>query len=89
LDDMADEPFTGMDTGSESGAPGEHLPDPPLSADEQRLLADLRQPGPGRPVEAVEDSPAAVEAAEDDAPLPAEGGDQGDADAAHFRAPGD
>jgi hypothetical protein len=85
---MADEPVIGMGTRSESGAAGEHLPEPPLSDDEQRLLAELRQPGPGQPQPAIEDSKEAVEAAEDDTPLPAAGGDD-DPDSARFRAPGD
>jgi hypothetical protein len=69
-----DDDWGGMDTGSERGAPGEHLPEPPLTEDEQRLLEELQRPVEGQAVTAVEDSPAAVEAVEDDSPLPVGGG---------------
>jgi hypothetical protein len=59
-----------MGTGSDAGAPGEHLPDTPLTEDEQRMLAELERPAPGEPVPAVEDSPEMLQAAEDDSPLP-------------------
>jgi hypothetical protein len=67
---VTDDEWVGMGTGSDAGAPGEHLPDGPLSEDEQRLLAELERPAPGEPVAAVEDSPEMVQAAEDDSPLP-------------------
>ena len=60
----------GMATGSDAGAPGDHLPDPPLAEDERALLDALQQPADGDPVIAVEDSPQMVRAAEDDSPLP-------------------
>jgi hypothetical protein len=84
-----DDEWGGMDTGSERGAPGEHLPEPPLTEDEQRLLEELRRPVEGEPVVAVEDSPEAVEAVEDDSPLPAPGDEPPDPDIPRFRAPGD
>ena len=68
---MTDDQWTGMGTGSDAGAPGEHLPDGPLTEDEKRMLAELQRPAPGEPEPAVEDSPQMVEAAEDDSPLPA------------------
>jgi hypothetical protein len=86
---MSDDEWGGMDTGSERGAPGEHLPEPPLTEDEQRLLEELQRPVEGEPVAAVEDSPEAVEAVEDDAPLPAPGGEPPDPETPRFRAPGD
>ena len=84
-----DDQWGGMDTGSERGAPGEHLPEPPLTEDEQRLLEELRRPVEGEPVVAVEDSPEAVEAVEDDSPLRAPGGEPPDPDIPRFRGPGD
>jgi hypothetical protein len=79
--------LTGMQTGSEAGAPGDHLPDPPLSTDEEALLDELLQPAEGDPVEAVEDTPAMEQAVEDDSPLPAAGGDADDLDTPRFQAP--
>jgi hypothetical protein len=81
------EEVTGMQTGSEAGAPGYHLPDPPLTPDEQQILSDLQRPGEGEPITAVEDSPAMEQAVEDDSPLPAEGGPADDPDAARFEPP--
>ena len=65
-----DDQWGGMETGSDAGAPGDHLPDPPLTDDEQALLDELKRPVEGEPIVAVEDSAQAVEAAEDDGPLP-------------------
>ncbi|MEP6851323.1 MAG: hypothetical protein ABJA87_01445 [bacterium] len=62
----------GMATGSDTGAPGEHLPEPPLGDDERRLLSALQEPNSTEPLVAVEDSPRMVNAAEDDAPLPSD-----------------
>jgi hypothetical protein len=79
-----------MGTGSDHGAPGEHLPEPPLSEDEQRMLDELKRPVDGEPIEAVEDTPAAVESAEGETSLPADVGgadDPGTPDAPEFRAP--
>lgn len=79
--------WAGMSTGSDAGAPGEHLPDAPLDEDELLLLDELREPADGKPVDAVEDSPEMVRAVEDDAPIPAEGGDTGDPDTPRFEGP--
>ena len=79
--------WAGMATGSDAGAPGDHLPEPPLEPDEQQLLADLREPAPGQPLDAVEDSPAMLGAVEDDGPLPASGGDPDDAESVRFEPP--
>lgn len=68
--DQPAEPYAGMATGSDAGAPGDHLPDPPLTADEQAMLEALEQPLDVPPIEAVEDSPEMVSAVEDDSPLP-------------------
>ena len=79
----------GMATGSDAGAPGEHLPEPPLDEDEQRLLAELNQPDDSPGLEAVEDSPDMISAVEDDAPLPGAGGAPDDPDTAQFERPGE
>jgi hypothetical protein len=61
-----------MDTGSDAGAPGDHLAELALTPDELALLAQLQQPGPDL-VMPVEESTAAETSAEDDAPVsPAE-----------------
>jgi hypothetical protein len=57
-----------MDTGSDAGAPGDHLADLALTPDELALLAQLQQPGDDVVVP-VEESYAAAAAADDDAPL--------------------
>jgi hypothetical protein len=85
--DREDAGWAGMATGSDAGAPGDHLPEPPLDEDEQALLAELERPAEGTPVDAVEDGPAMVQAAEDDSPLPAAGGDPDDPDTARFVRP--
>jgi hypothetical protein len=77
-------PDTAMATGNDEGEPGERPAGGPLDPDERRLLEELEAPAdsPARP--AVEDSPEAAAAADDDAPLPAAGGDQGDGLAPEF-----
>jgi hypothetical protein len=82
-----EEDLTGMQTGSEAGAPGDHLPDPPLTPDERQLLEELQQPADGEPITAVEDTPAMEQAVEDDSPLPAEGGAPNDLDTPRFEPP--
>lgn len=65
-----------MLSGSDAGEPGEHLGGGDLDPGERRLLDEL---GQGRSSgEEADDTDAMVRAAEDEAPLPAEGGDQGD-----------
>ncbi|WP_409332977.1 hypothetical protein [Trujillonella humicola] len=78
-----DLPDSGMASGTDAGRPGEHLGAGDLRPDEQRLLAELQR--------GVDDadrpSPdAELRAAEDEAPLPAEGGPQDDGLDAEFRA---
>jgi hypothetical protein len=79
-----DLPDTGMASGSDAGAPGERLGGGDLSPDEQRLLADLQRDAGGsdRP-----DNESELRAAEDEVPLPAEGGPQRDGLDAEFSAP--
>jgi hypothetical protein len=78
---------TAMGTQSEAGAPGEHLPPLPLTADEQtladRLRAEVSTDRSDDADPAVEDSPAMVEAVEDDSVVPMEPADPaGNSDAA-------
>jgi hypothetical protein len=80
-------PDSAMATGSDAGEPGEHLGRNALDADERRLLEALEEDATDPGTDAPEDSVAAVRAAEDDAPLPARGGAQGDGLAAHFSDP--
>ena len=79
-----DLPDTGMASGSDAGAPGERLGGGDLSPDEQRLLADLQSGAAGsdRP-----DNEAELRAAEDEVPLPGEGGAPDDGLTAEFSAP--
>ena len=81
-------PDDAMDTGSDAGAPGDHLPDAPLTEAERVALADFLVTEPDPVIGAVEDAPEAAEAADDDSPLPAfgPGGDRDDPDTPEFRA---
>ena len=77
-----------MASGSDAGEPGEHLGPSELRPDEQRLLAELSRDVDGRGITgAPEDDVAAVRAAEDEAPLPAEGGAPDDGLTPRFSAP--
>ena len=78
------EPDSGMATGSDAGEPGEHLGSGDLRPDEERLLAELER---GVDDGAPADNEAQVRAAEDEAPLPDEGGPQDDGLAAEFSDP--
>ncbi|MGY1651812.1 hypothetical protein [Geodermatophilus sp. SYSU D01119] len=78
-----DLPDSGMASGSDAGQPGEHLGTGELRPDEERLLAELER-GVDR---APQDNDAEVRAAEDEAPLPADGGAQGDGLEAGFSDP--
>ncbi|SFK97576.1 hypothetical protein [Geodermatophilus ruber] len=79
-------PDTAMYTGADAGEPGEHLARGDLTPDEMRLLAELKRNGPGSDDEEAE-AEAMAQAAEDEAPLPGQGGDQGDGLSARFAAP--
>ena len=78
-----------MASGSDAGEPGEHLGPSELRPDEQRLLAELSRDVGGGPLAtgAPEDDAAAVRAAEDEAPLPAEGGAPDDGLTPRFSSP--
>src|SRR3954463_11403197 len=81
-------PDTGMASGSDAGEPGGHLGPGDLTPDEERLLAALeRDTSPGD-LESPEEVIAEVRAAEDEAPLPDEGGAPDDGLTPRFTAPG-
>ena len=76
-----------MASGSDAGEPGEHLGAGDLTADERRVLEELERDAPtDRRDDDIADD-AVVRAAEDEAPLPGEGGDQGDGLRARFSSP--
>ena len=84
-----DEPDSAMASGSDAGEPGEHLGPADLSADERRVLEELERDAPAdRRDDDIADD-AVVRAAEEEAPLPGEGGDQGDGLSARFSSPPD
>jgi hypothetical protein len=79
-------PDTAMASGSDAGAPGGHLGPGDLSPDEERLLAALERGGTTSGA-FPEESQAAVSAAEDELPLPSQGGTPDDGLTPSFRAP--
>ena len=84
-----DEPDSAMASGSDAGEPGEHLGAGDLSADERRVLEELERDAPADRWDDDVADDAIVLAAEDEAPLPGEGGDQGDGLSARFSSPPD
>ncbi|SDC60622.1 hypothetical protein SAMN05660690_2108 [Geodermatophilus telluris] len=76
-------PDSGMASGSDAGEPGDHLGDGDLRPDEERLLGELTRGAGGAP----EAGDAELRAAEDEAPLPADGGSQDDGLDAEFSDP--
>ena len=80
-------PTSGMDSGSDAGEPGGHLGPGDLAPDEERLLAALERDAQGLREPSVEESIAQLRAAEDEGPLPAEGGDPDDGLTPRFTAP--
>jgi hypothetical protein len=80
-------PDSGMDSGSDAGEPGGHLGPGDLAPDEERLLAALERDAKGLREPSVEESLAELRAAEDEAPLPGEGGDPDDGLTPRFTAP--
>jgi hypothetical protein len=80
-------PDSAMASGSDAGEPGEHLGGRDLEPDEERLLAELARGVEDADTDAPEDSDAALHAAEDEAPLPAEGGAQDDGLSPRFSSP--
>ena len=80
-------PDSAMASGSDAGEPGEHLGPADLQPDEQRLLQALERDLDPPADEDSRETVAAVRAAEDEGPLPAEGGPQDDGLAARFSDP--
>ena len=80
-------PDTAMASGSDAGEPGEHLGPAALRPDERRLLEALERDAADPATGPAEDPVAAVRAAEDEGPLPADGGPQDDGLAARFSDP--
>jgi hypothetical protein len=83
--DRDDLPDTAMASGSDAGEPGEHLGPADLRPDEQRLLQALESDGEATPAD--EEIDLVAEAAEDEAPLPEQGGTQDDGLSPRFSAP--
>ena len=80
-------PDSAMESGSDAGEPGGHLGPGDLAPDEERLLAALERDARGLREPTVEESLPEVRAAEDDAPLPGDGGDPDDGLTPRFTAP--
>jgi hypothetical protein len=81
-------PDSGMASGSDAGQPGEHLGAGDLRPDEERLLAELeRGVDDAAPADDAPADEAVVRAAEDEAPLPDDGGPQDDGLDAEFSDP--
>jgi len=80
-------PSSGMDSGSDAGEPGGHLGPGDLAPDEERLLAALERDAKGLREPSVEESLAQLRAAEDEGPLPGEGGEPDDGLTPRFTAP--
>jgi hypothetical protein len=83
------EPDSAMATGSDAGEPGEHGDRRPLRSDEEAIRAALEQDAGPAEGEFPEESEAAGRAADDETPLPAEGGGQEDGLTPRFEAPGE
>ena len=83
------DPDSAMATGSDAGEPGEHGDRRPLRSEEEAVREALEQDAGPAEGDFPEESEAAGRAADDDAPLPAEGGQQDDGLTPRFEAPGD
>jgi hypothetical protein len=88
-DPDSDLPDSGMESGSDAGEPGAHLGPGDLAPDEERLLAALERDARTLREPTIEESLAAVRAAEDEAPLPDQGGAPDDGLNPLFRSPGE
>ena len=82
-------PDTAMASGSDAGEPGGHLGPGDLAPDEERLLAALERDTGGEALVPPADSVAAVRAAEDEGPLPDQGGPPDDGLNPLFQSPGE
>jgi hypothetical protein len=83
------DPDSAMATGSDAGEPGEHGDRRPLRSDEEAVREALEQDAGPADGDFPEDSEAAGRAADDETPLPAEGGTQDDGLTPKFEAPGE
>jgi hypothetical protein len=81
-------PDTAMASGSDAGSAGGHIGPADLSPDEERLLAALER-DVTHPVVSPEESLAAALAADDEVPLPGQGGVPDDGLNPLFRSPED
>jgi hypothetical protein len=81
------DPDSGMASGSDAGEPGGHLGPGDLAPDEERLLAALERDARDLVEPTVEESLPQVRAAEDEGPLPAQGGPPDDGLTPRFTAP--
>ncbi len=81
------DPESGMASGSDAGEPGGHLGPGDLDPDEERLLAALERDAQALREPSVEESLRQVRAAEDEAPLPDDGGPPDDGLTPRFTAP--
>ena len=84
---LFDEADSAMASGGDAGEPGGHLGPGDLAPDEERLLAALERDARGLREPSIEESIPQVRAAEDEAPLPGQGGDQDDGLSARFSSP--
>jgi hypothetical protein len=82
-------PDSAMASGSDAGEPGGHLGPGDLAPDEERLLAALERDAGRGPADAPAETLAATRAAEDEGPLPAEGGPTDDGLNPVFLPPGE
>ena len=82
-----DAPDSAMASGTDAGEPGGHLGPGDLAPDEERLLAALERDARTSRATTVEESLPLVRAAEDEAPLPADGGTPDDGLTPLFAAP--
>ena len=82
-----DAPDSGMASGTDAGEPGGHLGPGDLSPDEERLLAALERDARASRAAPVDESLPMVRAAEDEAPLPDDGGTPDDGLTPRFTAP--
>ena len=83
------DPDSAMATGSDAGEPGEHGDRRPLRSDEEAVREALERDAGTADGDFPEESDAAGRAADDDTPLPAEGGQQDDGLTPKFEAPGE
>jgi hypothetical protein len=82
-------PDSAMASGSDAGEPGESSDRRPLRSDEEAVLDALEQDAGPAAGDFPEESDAASRAADDETPLPAEGGEQEDGLTPKFEAPGE